>query len=82
MNSKTFQSTETWTEIARLFARLPLGASFLSTVADRFGLWEPYGAKNVSWGTFLNSSTGGTIIAGLLPFPIWSQVLAWKASLR
>jgi uncharacterized membrane protein YphA (DoxX/SURF4 family) len=52
MNSKTVQSTETWTEIARLFARLALGASFLSAVADRFGLWGPYGAKNVTWGTF------------------------------
>ena len=39
MNSKTVQSTETWTEIARLFARSALGASFLSAVSDRFGLW-------------------------------------------
>jgi uncharacterized membrane protein YphA (DoxX/SURF4 family) len=52
MNSNTLQSTETWTEIARLFARFALGASFLSPVADRFGLWGPYGAKNVSWGDF------------------------------
>ncbi len=52
MNSKTSQLTETWTEIARLFARFALGASFLSAVADRFGLLGPYGAKNVSWGNF------------------------------
>jgi uncharacterized membrane protein YphA (DoxX/SURF4 family) len=52
MNSRTLQSAETWAEIARLFARLALGASFLSAVADRFGLWGPYGAKNVSWGNF------------------------------
>ena len=52
MKSNTFQSTETWTEIARLFARFALAASFLSAVADRFGLWGPYGAKNVSWGDF------------------------------
>jgi len=52
MNSKTLRSAETWTEIARLFARLALGASFLSAVADRFGLLGPYGAKNVSWGNF------------------------------
>ena len=52
MNSKTLRSAETWTEIARLFARLALKASFLSAVADRFGLWGPYGAKNVSWGNF------------------------------
>jgi uncharacterized membrane protein YphA (DoxX/SURF4 family) len=52
MNSKTLQSTENRTEIFRLFARFALGASFLSAVADRFGLWGPYGAKNVSWGDF------------------------------
>src|SRR4051812_25610914 len=52
MNSKTAQLNENGTEIVRLFARLALGASFLSAVADRFGLWGPYGAKTVSWGTF------------------------------
>ena len=39
MNSRTLQCTETWTEIARLFARLALGSSFLSAVAARFGVW-------------------------------------------
>src|SRR6185437_11800090 len=52
MNSKTSQLTENGTEIVRLFARFALGASFLSAVAGRFGLWGPYGAKNVSWGAF------------------------------
>ena len=50
MNSKTAQLTENEAEIVRLFARFALGASFLSAVADRFGLWGPYGAKNVAWG--------------------------------
>ena len=52
MNSKATQLTENGTEIVRLFARFALGASFLSAVAERFGLWGPYGAKNVSWGKF------------------------------
>jgi hypothetical protein len=52
MNSKAAQLRENGTEIVRLFARFALGASFLSAVADRFGLWGPYGAKNVSWGNF------------------------------
>src|SRR3954449_5717705 len=52
MNPRSAQLTENRTEIVRLFARLALGASFLSAVADRFGLWGPYGAKNVSWGEF------------------------------
>ena len=52
MNSKAAQLRENGTEIVRLFARFALGGSFLSAVADRFGLWGPYGAKNVSWGNF------------------------------
>src|SRR5262249_19858863 len=52
MNSRAAQLRENGTEIVRLFARFALGASFLSAVADRFGLWGPYGAKNVSWGNF------------------------------
>jgi len=67
MNSNTFQSTETCTEIARLFARLALGASFLSTVADRFCLWEPYGAKNVSWGTFAHFVAYTGSVTALFP---------------
>jgi uncharacterized membrane protein YphA (DoxX/SURF4 family) len=37
---------------ARLFARLALGAGFLSAVADRFGIWGASGATNVAWGDF------------------------------
>jgi hypothetical protein len=33
-----------------LFARLALALSFLSAVADRFGLWGGYGAPHVAWG--------------------------------
>lgn len=35
-----------------LFLRLALGLSFLSALADRFGLWGDFGRPNVSWGTF------------------------------
>src|SRR4029434_824986 len=38
---KAAQLTENGAEIVRLFARFALGASFLSAVADRFGLWGP-----------------------------------------
>ena len=33
-----------------LYARIALGAAFLSAVADRFGLWGRYGG----WGNFAN----------------------------
>ena len=35
-----------------VFLRLALGTSFLSAVADRFGLWGVYGQPNVSWGNY------------------------------
>ncbi len=44
-----------WTGVAQLssvYLRLALGISFLSAVADRFGLWGAYGQPNVAWGNF------------------------------
>lgn len=35
-----------------VFLRLALGISFLSAVADRFGLWGAFGTPHVAWGTF------------------------------
>ena len=35
-----------------VFLRLALGFSFLSAVADRFGLWGAFGEPHVAWGTF------------------------------
>ena len=44
-----------WAGVAKfssMFLRLALGASFLSAVADRFGVWGVYGQPNVSWGNY------------------------------
>ncbi len=44
-----------WTGLAKfssVFLRLALGISFLSAVADRFGIWGAYGQPNVSWGNY------------------------------
>ena len=35
-----------------VFLRFALGISFLSAVADRFGLWGGLGEPHVAWGTF------------------------------
>jgi len=79
MNSKAAQLRENGTEIVRLFARLALGASFLSAVADRFGLWGPYGAKNVSWGNFAHFVEYTGEVTSL--FPSSSTVsFAWAAT--
>ena len=40
------------TAVAAVFLRLALAASFLSAVADRFGLWGPAGTPEVAWGGF------------------------------
>lgn|SRR4051794_21606661 len=79
MNSKPAQLTESGTEIVRLFARVAIGTSFLSAVADRFGVWGPFGAKNVSWGDFAHfvEYTG----AVMSRFPSLLTVsLAWAAT--
>jgi uncharacterized membrane protein YphA (DoxX/SURF4 family) len=79
MNSKAAQLRENGTEIARLFARLALGASFLSPVADRFGLWGPYGAKNVSWGDFAHFVEYTSAVMSLFPSSL-TVSFAWAAT--
>jgi hypothetical protein len=41
-----------WAASARWFCGVGLGLGFLSAVADRFGLWGPFGQLNVGWGNF------------------------------
>src|SRR5499425_728172 len=38
--------------VISVYLRLALGISFLSAVADRFGLWGVYGQPNVAWGNY------------------------------
>src|SRR5882762_5172772 len=79
MNSKTAQLRENGTEVVRLFARFALGASFLSAVADRFGLWGPYGAKNVSWGNFAHFVEYTGAVTSLFPSSL-TVSFAWAAT--
>lgn len=37
-----------------LYTRFALAAGFLSSVADRFGLWGPAGSPKVAWGNWSN----------------------------
>ena len=39
-------------KFSSVFLRLALGISFLSAVADRFGLWGAYGQPHVAWGNY------------------------------
>src|SRR4029077_11176298 len=80
MNSNAAQLRENGTEIVRLFARFALGASFLSAVGDRFGLWGPYGAKNVSWGNFAHFVEYTGAVTSLFPSSL-AVSFAWVATI-
>ncbi len=65
----------------KVFARLALGAAFLSSVADRFGLWGAYGKQGVSWGDFQHFTvyTGmvnSFLAARLIPGVAWAATVA------
>ncbi len=79
MNSRTAQLGENGTEIVRLFARFALGASFLSAVADRFGLWGPHGAKYASWGDFAHFVAYTGAVTSVFPSS-WTMSFAWAAT--
>ena len=79
MTSKAVQLRENAAEMARLFTRFALGASFLSAVADRFGLWGPYGAKNVSWGNFTQFVEYTGAVTSLFPGST-AVSFAWAAT--
>ena len=50
-----------------VFLRLTLGFSFLSAVADRFGLWGAFGEPHVAWGTFARFVTYTGTLNWFLP---------------
>ena len=79
MNSKAPQLTGKGADIVCLFARLALGAAFLSAVADRFGLWGPHGARNVSWGDFAHFVEYTGAVTSLFPAS-WALPFAWAAT--
>ena len=64
--------------VGSVFLRLALGISFLSAVADRFGLWGVYGQPNVAWGNYARFvalaiiATAAEALFGLL------LILGWK----
>lgn len=60
-----------------LYARVALGAAFLSAVADRFGLWGKYGG----WGNFSNfeqytAQVNSFMPAFIIPFLAWAATAA------
>ena len=67
--------TASWQRIGILYARVALGFSFLSPVADRFGLW----GNHASWGNFANFTLYVAQVNSFMPaFTI--PFLAWEAT--
>jgi hypothetical protein len=63
--------------LAVLYARLALGAAFLSAVASRFGLWGAHSG----WGNFANfiaytAQVNSFMPASTIPFLAWAATIA------
>jgi uncharacterized membrane protein YphA (DoxX/SURF4 family) len=61
-----------WGRLSSVLLRCGLGLGFLSAVADRFGLWGPFGQPNVEWGNFsrfleYTHTLNWYVPAGLIP---------------
>ena len=54
-------------DLIQAFARLAVGTGFLSAVGDRFGLWGPHGAANVSWGDFAHFTIYTAHVTSFMP---------------
>jgi uncharacterized membrane protein YphA (DoxX/SURF4 family) len=65
-----------WSTVVVVFLRLAVGITFLSSVADRFGLWGPPGARGVSWGNFAHFAAFTRELNWFLPTSAVSLV-AW-----
>lgn len=70
--------SRTWEKLAVLYARIVLGAAFLSGIADRFGLWR---GRNVGYGNFsgfvrYTAKVNSFMPASTIPFLAWAATIA------
>lgn len=65
--------------IAQLCLRIAIAVSFLSAVADRFGLWGAPGEPFVSWGNWQNFVAYSNSVNSFIP-AAWGNVLAGIAT--
>jgi uncharacterized membrane protein YphA (DoxX/SURF4 family) len=68
--------TPDWERLGFLYARIALGAAFLSGIADRFGL---YGGRNVGYGNFDGFMQYTAKVNSFMP-PATIPFLAWAAT--
>ena len=73
---REFYDRPGWRRAAILYARIALGAAFLSGIASRFGLW----GANVGYGNFANFVKATAEVNSFMPaFAI--PFLAWAATI-
>src|SRR3981189_248572 len=77
-NSLLAAPRRAWEKWAVLYARIALGASFLSGIADRFGLWR---GRNVGYGNFdgfvrYTAKVNAFMPASTIPFLAWAATIA------
>ncbi|MGB2592535.1 MAG: MauE/DoxX family redox-associated membrane protein [Candidatus Acidiferrum sp.] len=65
---------------AEWLVRLALGAAFLSSLADRFGIWGAPGKPNVDWGDFAHFTRYVGMVNSFMPART-IPVLAWVATI-
>jgi uncharacterized membrane protein YphA (DoxX/SURF4 family) len=70
---------QAWSTLT-IFARLALGAGFVSAAAGRFGLWGAAGTNNLAWGKFDAYTEYLRVLAPCLPAGL-HDVAAWGATL-
>src|ERR1700683_2540889 len=75
LHNAKLASTRTAERLAVIYARIALGAAFLSAVADRFGLWGQYGG----WGNFATFTDYTAQVNSFMPAFI-CPFLAWAAT--
>ncbi|WP_394141741.1 DoxX family membrane protein [Cytobacillus oceanisediminis] len=62
-----------------VYLRLALGISFLSAVADRFGIWGAPGEPNVSWGNIENFMNYVGVLTPFIPETL-VPIVGWIAT--
>jgi thiosulfate dehydrogenase (quinone) large subunit len=66
--------------VETVFLRFGLAVGFLSSVADRLGLWGPYGARRVAWGDMAHFIPAVAAINPWFPGSM-IPVVAWTATI-
>ena len=62
-----------------VFVRLALATAFLSSIADRFGLWGPPGAPGVNWGNLAHFTVYAGEVNSYLPTSL-APAAAWAST--